>query len=68
MRKHEEVIRAWLEGKDIQYFLAQTNTWVNWSKHSEISPMVSDGLLWRVSDIVADETVINHILVEGQQL
>ena len=41
---------------------------VNEYVENYIQGYVDDSYDWAVSDIVQDETVIHHILIEGQQL
>lgn len=48
MRKHEEVIRAWLDGKDIQYKYKNGTKWLDTSKEVSVNPMTYNELMWRI--------------------
>jgi hypothetical protein len=48
MRKHDEVIRAWLDGKDIQYKYKNDTKWLDTSKEVSVNPMTYNELMWRI--------------------
>jgi hypothetical protein len=47
MRQHDEVIRAWLDGKTIQRYNAFDNVWVS-SENEWLNPKYFNEFEWRV--------------------
>lgn len=48
MRKHKEVIEAWLSGKDIQFKSHRGDKWQDYSENYISNPMYSPDLQWRI--------------------
>lgn len=47
MREHDEVIRAWLDGKNIQFKKTHGVEWVDFPKDLVTNPMTFSALEWR---------------------
>lgn len=48
MRKHKEVIMAWLDGKDIQYKIVANDPWITIPDSMAINPITYQDLEWRI--------------------
>ena len=48
MRKHKEVIQAWLDGKDIQFKANTRNEWADFSEELVSNPMTFSFMEWRI--------------------
>ena len=50
MRKHDEVIRAWLEGKDIQFYrcIGSCTEWVDLNTEMLTNPITYPDRKWRI--------------------
>jgi hypothetical protein len=68
MRKHEEVIKAWLDGKDIQYKYKNGTKWLDTSKDVSANPMTYNELMWRVKPVLVqvdyDALVDSNLIVD----
>ena len=48
MIKHDEVIRAWLDGKEIEFRSSNTRPWIPFDGNGFTNPMTYPGMEWRV--------------------
>lgn len=65
MRKHKEVIQAWLDGKDIQYKIDINGIWKTFSDSTTINPMTYEYPEWRIKPT---KTVDYQTLIDAKML
>ena len=57
MRKHDEVIRAWLDGKDIEFRSSNERPWNPFDARAFRNPMTYTELEWRIKPDVHTLTI-----------
>ena len=62
MRTHDEIIKAWLEGKDIEFKRLNSDDWILFTHNTTINPMTYSSYCWRVKQSIYAEYFDNHLI------